>query len=79
MVEYREAEYRDYQFQVFSCHFGLDTAEKRRLLDQRTAFETNFQIANPAILWESAIAIKIFDLTEMPETHFLVNAKAHVR
>ena len=25
--------------------FGLDTAEKRRLLDQRTAFQTKCQVA----------------------------------
>jgi hypothetical protein len=53
VVEYREAEYtctalrsvqcrcRDHQTQGFLCHFGLDTAENHRLLDQRTAFEKN--------------------------------------
>jgi hypothetical protein len=42
VVEYREAGYRDHQVQEFLCYFGLDTAEKHRLLDQRSTFETNY-------------------------------------
>jgi len=45
VVEYREAEYRDHQVQGFICHFGLDTPDKHGLLDQRSAFETNYQVA----------------------------------
>jgi hypothetical protein len=36
VVEYREAEYRDHQFQGFFGYFGLDTAENHRLLDHRS-------------------------------------------
>jgi hypothetical protein len=39
--------------------FGLDTAEERRLLDQRSVFELNCQVAringeNPIIHWVKA-------------------------
>jgi len=46
MVEYREAEYRDQQVQGFFCHFGLDMAEKHRLLDHQSTFKTSCKVAN---------------------------------
>jgi hypothetical protein len=50
VVEYREAEYRDHKFQDFYCYFGLDTAEKHRLLDQRSTFEPNCLVANNGLV-----------------------------